>query len=553
MAKQEEIIKRKQGNQANQANQAKQSNQSSPISLKKKKSFQLKKSPEIKKTPPAVPISENKEQSLGEIDSYNFLSNNMPITVRIYKKKSEFVPVYSVSISSISPQTAIVLEKIREELISAVNLGITDIAADKKTGEVETSFMETIEILIKKYFPDVDSKQTEVLIAYLIMKSLGMGQVEILKDDDKLEEIAINSSEEPIWVFHIKHGWLKTDITLENEEQIRHYASMIGRRIGRQITVLEPLLDAHLAEGDRANATLMPISTKGNTITLRKFARDPFTITHFLRFKTMSISAASLIWLAMQYELSALIGGGTSTGKTATLNVLATFIQPSQRIISIEDTRELRLPKFLHWVPMSTRLPNPEGKGAITMEDLLVNSLRMRPDRIIVGEVRRQREAETLFEAIHTGHSCYATFHSNTADETIRRLTNPPINVPVTMLPAISMIIMQYRNRRTGIRRTFQLAEITPESKANVILQYDAKKDILCSANRSKSLFDTLQLFTGYSPKETKASLSEKEKILKYLVKKNIDHVDDVGKVMAEYYTDKERLMKFVGQNKLLE
>ena len=309
-------------------------------------------------------------------------------------------------------------------------------------------------------------------------------------------------------------------------------------------------MDVSLNEVDSVDATTMPISTAGNTMTLRKFSRDPMTITHFLRFKTFSYEAASLIWLAMHYELSALIAGGTASGKTSTLNVLGTLFPPNQRIISIEDTREIRLPKYLHWVPLSTRLPNAEGKGAVSMEDLLVNSLRMRPDRILVGEVRRQREAETLFEAIHTGHSCYATFHANSAEETIRRLSNPPINVPLTMLPAISMIIMQFRNRRTGMRRTFQIAEITDEGRQNTIMQYNAKKDILLHQNKSKALMDTLQLYTGNTTSEIKGEMKEKENILKYLVKQGIDTVDGVGRIMAEYYTNKQNLLRFVKQNK---
>ena len=339
---------------------------------------------------------------------------------------------------------------------------------------------------------------------------------------------------------------------LESEEKTRHYATMIGRKVGRQITSLTPLLDAYLNEGDRVNATLMPISSKGNTITLRKVSRDPWTITKFMKFKTISPQAAALIWLGMQYELSALIAGGTASGKTAMLNVLANFLPPNQRIISIEDTREIELPRFLHWVPMSTREANTEGKGEISMEDLLVNSLRQRPDRIIVGEVRRQREAETLFEAIHTGHSVYATFHANNTAEAITRLTNPPIDIPKTMLPAISMLILQYRNRRTGLRRTFQISEIQPDATGNILMQYDPKEDVLKKANKSNSLMATLELFTGFTPQELNQLLKEKEHILKYLIDKDIDTINGVGRIMAEYYTDKENLMKSVNKNKIL-
>ena len=487
-----------------------------------------------------------------ELEVYEFVSKKIPVTITISKPADSFVPIYDVSISSIGKTTELVLEKIRQELIKQVNLGIVDIIDSKKTDLIEDRFKETIMVLVAKYFPDVDETTNDFMISYLIQKSLGMGNIEILMDDDNLEEIAINSSTSPVWCYHKKHGWLKTNITVPKEDTTRHYATMIGRKVGRQITVLEPLLDAHLNEGDRVNATLMPISTNGNTITLRKFSRDPMTISHFLKFGTFSYQAASLIWLAMHYELSALIAGGTASGKTSTLNVLGALFPPNQRIISIEDTREIRLPKYLHWVPFSTRQPNAEGKGSISMEDLLINSLRMRPDRILVGEVRRQREAETLFEAIHTGHSCYATFHANNAEETVRRLTNPPINVPSTMLPAISMVIMQFRNRRTGMRRTFQVAEITEDGKANTLLQYNAKKDVLEDKNKSKSLMDTLRLYTGNSDKEIKLEMKEKESVLKYLVKQKIETVDTVGKVMAEYYTNKDKLMKIVKLNKKL-
>lgn len=484
------------------------------------------------------------------IDSYEFSCNNMPITTKICDKKGEYVQCYEISISSIGATTEMVLEKIREELVRKVNLGIIDITDPKRKTIIEEKFSETIRELIIKYFPEADEKTIGFLTSYLIQKSLGMGEIEILNHDKMLEEVVINSSDEPVWVYHRKYGWLKTNIYVKDEDKTRHYATMIGRKVGRQITVLTPLLDASLDEGDRVNATLNPISTKGNTLTLRRFSRDPLTITHFIESNTISLGAAAMTWLGIQFELSAIIAGGTASGKTSTLNVLGTFFPPNQRIISIEDTRELNLPKYLHWVPMSTRLPNPEGKGEITMGDLLINSLRMRPDRILVGEVRRQQEAETLFEAIHTGHSCYATFHANNVEETIKRLTNEPINVPKIMLPAVSMIMVQFRNRRTNMRRTFQIAEILPDSEPNVLMQYDAKKDVLGNVNKSKSLMDTLQLYTGYSQQEIMNILKEKENILKYLVKQQIKTVNGVGRIVAEYYTDKDNLMKFVRKNK---
>ena len=494
----------------------------------------------------------SKKDYLKLIATYNFVSDTIPITISIYRKKGEFVSIYDVSISSIRKPTELMLEKIREELTAQVSLGMIDIMTTKDTGIVEQRFIEAIATLVNRHFPDADEKTTNFLKSYLMQKSLGLGSIEILMDDTNLEEIAINSAGEPVWVYHVKFGWLKSNIMLANEDQIRHYATMIGRKVGRQLTILEPLMDAHLRGGDRVNATLEPISALGNTITLRKFAAKPWTITDFIKDGTISTEAAALIWLGVQYELSTLIAGGTATGKTSMLNVVANFFPPNQRIISIEDTREIQLPKFLHWIPMVTRLPNPEGKGEVSMLDLLVNSLRMRPDRVIVGEIRRKREAEVLFEAIHTGHSVYATVHANDTRETVTRLTNPPIEIPKTMLPAISMLVVQYRNRRTGVRKTFQIAEILDNSEPNVLVQLDIRSGALKKIAESKALLSTIEMFTGFTRNELNNSLKEKEEVLKWLVKNNIDTVNSVGRAMAEYYTNTDDLMENVRKNKVL-
>lgn len=494
------------------------------------------------------------------IDEYTYYSGEIPIKVIILKEHNSFVPTYKVEISLISDATEILLERIRHELIRRVNLGIADITDIKKTDVVEEKFEKLIHILIDKYFPDSDDETTKFLSTYLKMKTIGLGTLELIMNDENLEEIVINQAKEPVWIYHKKHGWLKTTVHLKDEEQIKHYASIIGRKVGRQINVANPLLDAHLTGGDRVNATLTPVSTAGNTITIRKFSKDPWTITKFLRLGTITPEATALIWSAIQYEMSAIIAGGTASGKTSALNVFSCFFPPNQRVISIEDTREITLPKYLHWVPLNTLLPNAENKGEISMGDLLVNSLRMRPDRILVGEVRRKKETETLFEAIHTGHSVYATFHANNAKEVIDRLTNPPLDVPKIMLPAISLIVVQFRNRRTGKRRTFQIAEITPEGNSHILMQYNAKKDMLETKKRDQveefirstdksHFFEAIKTFTGMTTKEINDEQKEKVQVLKYLVKNNIESVDEVGRVIAEYYTNKENLMKYVKNN----
>jgi flagellar protein FlaI len=453
------------------------------------------------------------------IDRYTITVNNIVVDISIYAEENKPVPEYTVSITNISDATKIILEKIRQEFISKMSLEEIENLEQNELINIRQRFKGEIKKLIQKYFPKADDRTTNMLINYLIEENLGLGKIEILLQDPSLEEIVINNHTEPVWVYHRKHGWLITNIKIITEDRIRHFATMIGRDVGKEITNLNPLMDAHLMTGDRVNATLTPISTKGNTITIRKFSQDPWTITKFVKDNVLTYEAAAMIWLAVQNELSIIISGGTGSGKTSMLNVISNFFPPNQRIISIEDTRELTLPDNLHWVPMETRLANPEGKGAVGMLDLLVNSLRMRPDRIIVGEIRRKKEAEVLLEAMHTGHSVYATMHANTAEEVVMRLTNPPIEIPKPMIASLSMIVIQNRNRRTGKRRTLQLAEITPTGDAKVIMRLNVAK-----------------LYTGMSDEEIVNDIKEKVKILKWMVRKEIHEVNSIGLVIAKYY-----------------
>jgi len=484
---------------------------------------------------------DNKFTNTRLLDKYIINANNINIDIEILSKEEKSVPIYIVSITNISDTTKIVLEKIREEFIS--KLGIEELEHSKEDiDNLRIKFTHSITKLIDKYFPQSDEKTKATLINYLLEENLGLGKIEILLKDSNLEEVVINNHSEPVWVYHKKFGWLETNIKMHTEARIRHYATMIGRDVNKEITMLNPLMDAHLLNGDRVNATLVPISTKGNTITIRRFAEDPWTITKFIEGGTISISAAALIWLGIQNELSMMIAGGTGSGKTSMLNVITNFFPPNQRIISIEDTRELQLPKDLHWVPMETRLPNPEGKGGVTMLDLLVNSLRMRPDRIVVGEIRRKEEAQVLMEAMHTGHSVYATIHANNAEETITRLTNPPIEIPKPMLASLSLILVQNRNRRTGKRRTLQIAEVDSKGDARILMQLNAQKDVLEKVEESENLIKTISLYTGMSKEQIVADLKQKQAILSWMLRNNIHDINQIGSIMAKYYTGRLKI-----------
>ncbi len=497
-------------------------------------------------------VSQHYEGKL--LNEYDITSERIPLNVKIIKPTGGYTPVYDVYLPDIGEGTRLVLEKVRTEITGEVGIRGREVLDLQLQKRVEEKFRTSTISKLNKYIPGIKSDTRDVLIDYLIDDMLGLGKLELLIADDGLEEIVINSAHEPIWVYHKMHGWLKSNLMVKSDAQIADYANAIGRRAERQINTLNPLMDAHLATGERVNATLNPISTDGNTITIRKFSRRPWTITDFLANNTLDYSIGALLWSAMQYELNLIVAGGTASGKTSMLNSLTPFLPANHRVISIEDTRELRLPNYLHWVPTITRQPNPEGKGGVSMLDLMVNSLRMRPDRVIVGEIRRHDEAEVLFEAMHTGHSVYSTLHANTADEVRRRLVTPPLAIPETLLESLHLVIVQFRHRKRGIRRTLELAEVLPSAEGKVSLRnlykWRAGMDSFGKVKDSVRVIPEIQLFTGMTESEITDELKTKENVLKWMVKQNLKDTDVIGKVISEYYTNENRVVEAVKKNK---
>jgi flagellar protein FlaI len=513
----------------------------------------LEKTKETKADPPDSDEMAQGRPKVSLLAAYAFSSEGLPVEVKIFRK-SDFVPRYEITIPGIAEGTKLILEtKLKGELVTEVKLDISEILDPKRYEDVKLKFLEAAKRILQRNFPSLPEEKKDVLAVYLLQKTLGLGELEALLSDEQLEEVVVNNAREPVWIYHKKFGWCKTNIMMKNEELVYDYASTIARKVGRQINVLNPTLDAHLPTGDRVNATLFPISSFGNTITIRKFSRNPWTITSFIKSKTVTSDVAALIWLCMQNELSLLVSGGTGSGKTSFLNAMAGLIPANQRIITIEDTRELTLPSFLHWVPMTVREANPEGKGEVTMLDLMVNALRQRPDRILVGEIRRQREAEVMFEAMHTGHSVYATLHADNADQTISRLTNPPINIPPQMLDVLSGIVVTFRHRRFNIRRVLEFAEVNKEGKANVTHRWDIKGDKMKGVGRMTTLVNTLSLYAGMDEKEIGQDVDEKVEILDWMVKKNYDSVDQVGEIVSNYYINPEDIMDAVRKGKSWE
>ncbi len=496
-------------------------------------------------------VTVTQEKFDGEtIDAYTIKIDGASADIKIIK--NEIGTKYIVNIPKISIATSALLNDIREELIAITSVSMQELIDPKAFASIKKKFKEEAAKLIEKKIPTIKEETESFLVGTLMQEMLGIGKIEYLINDPNLEEIVIVSAKEPIKVYSKKYGWLSTNIILEREEITINYSNIIARRVGRQITVLSPLLDAHLVTGDRVNAVLYPINTKGNTIVIRKFARDPYTIIDLINNKTCDLETSALLWLAIEYEMNVIISGGTASGKTVLLNACMPFIPPNQRIISIEDTKELALPEFLYWTPLVTRLPNAEGKGSVSMLDLLINSLRMRPDRIILGEMRKHEEAMVLFEAMHTGHSVYATLHADSAAETISRLVHPPLDIPANLLQAIHLNVVMFRDRRRGIRRILQIAEIEVEgetAKANTLYRWSPESDKLVKHSKSSRFFEEISRHTSMTEEEINKELNLKKKILSWMIDHKIRKLEDLGKTMNLYYQNKDLLLKKISKN----
>ena len=490
------------------------------------------------------------------IEEYIYDVDGVPTKAIILNPPSDIMRTYFLDIPKIGDGTQHLLKRVIRELAVNLSAKLEDVSDPVKAMTVREVFRSRAVEAIKKQLPVTD-EQSIVLAGMALHRVYGIDEMELILGDDLIEEICVNSAGKPVVVYHRKFGWLKTNFIIPNEEDVFDYSARIGRRVGKDITNLNPMMDARLISGDRVMASMYPISMQGNTITIRKFARDPWTIVDFMHpsYGTISPEISAFLWMSIQYELSIMVAGGTASGKTSMLNSLCAFVPPGQRIISIEDTREIQLPSHLdlNWIQLTTRDKNPDGLGEVTMLDLIVSSLRMRPDRIIVGEIRDRDEAEVLFEAMHTGHSVYSTMHADTCQHVKRRVTEPPIGIPEAELEALQIIVTQYRDRMHGIRKTFEIAEVMPGTnerklELNYLFRWRVKSDTFEKIDKSSRVFNDINMYTGMTISEMEEDLKEKQKILEWMVAKGIRNVNDVGRVMNLYYTDIDDLMKAVNK-----
>jgi pilus assembly protein CpaF len=343
-----------------------------------------------------------------------------------------------------------------------------------------TVVRRTIEAMFPKVVEEENAamSRTErvLLLEQVLAEILGLGPIEPLLKDDTVTEIMVNG---PRRIYVERAGKIeKTEYVFENEEHLQRIIDRIVAPLGRRVDESSPMVDARLADGSRVNVTIPPISLIGPVLTIRKFSRIPFTDADLQTFGTITPEFVQLSRAAVEARLNMIISGGTGSGKTTLLNVLSQYIPSRERIVTIEDAAELQL-KQEHVVTLEARPPNIEGKGQVTIRDLVINALRMRPDRIVVGEARGG-EALDMLQAMNTGHDgSLSTLHANTARDALRRLETMvlmsgmdlPLRAVREQISSAIDCIIHLDRMSDGSRRVVQMAEVQGMEGEVVVMQ----------------------------------------------------------------------------------
>ncbi len=392
------------------------------------------------------------------------------------------------------------------------------------------------------------------IMYYIERDVIGFGPIDPLMRDPYIEDISCNGVGVPVYVWHRKYESLPTNIVFTSHDELDEYVLRLAHISGKHISTAFPILDAILPGGHRLAATFKKeVSTKGSTFTIRKFREQPVTIAEMIRRNTLTAEMAAYLWIAMENKLTAMVMGVTGSGKTTTLNALATLFRPTIKVVTIEDTPELKIP-LENWVQLVARPSYGVGTekiGEVTLFDLVKVSLRYRPDVIIVGEVRGE-EAYVLFQAIATGHGGLTTLHAESVEAAVKRLTSPPMNIPPGYIPLMNLAIIIKRVRiRTPEnpqgrieRRITDLYEILDYGNYKRVARWDAFTDTFETFFQESEMLRRIGMQIGMTHEELLAELEKRAKVLQWMAEKGVNTVEEVAKIVQSYYSRPDEVYK---------
>lgn len=464
---------------------------------------------------------------------------------------------YDVLEPKLTEEEVKLFKKISDALIELVEVGLTTI---KETTTAIEYLQKQVTKILKEFGLTLDPNQYIKIMYYIYRNFVGYNEIDAFLQDPNIEDISCDGINTPLYIVHRKYGSLKTNVSFESLDNLRQFVVKLAERSGRYVSYAEPILDGTLPDGSRVAATLAgDVATRGPTFTIRKFSEKPFSPVEQIELNTASPEILAYLWYLVEHGASMLIVGGVATGKTSFLNTISMFIPPESKIVSIEDTREIRLPHE-HWIPGLARvgfgIPMPTGEkyGEVTLFDLLKESFRQNPDYVIVGEVRGN-ETYVMFQGMSSGHPSISTFHAGSVDTVIKRLTTPPIELSPTLLESLDVIAVMTHAKEKGkaARRIKELVEIvsvdpkTEEVKTNIIFRWNPITDGYEKINDSIKI-EKFVTAKGGRIEDALAEIERRKRILEWLFKKGIKDYAEVTKIMARYYKEPGKVLEMVGE-----
>jgi flagellar protein FlaI len=458
----------------------------------------------------------------------------------IYFDRSTYDIVYEI----IEPKLTENEEKIYKNIIFYIEkLLYIKLSEINNLNDVINYLQRLYDFVLKDLGIELGQSSYEKIFYYIFRDLYGYNKVDSLLRDPLIEDIECSGPGYPIFIVHRYFGNLRTNIIL-NDKEIRDLIEKFALRAGKHISYAEPILDATLPDGSRVNATYsQEITTHGPTFTIRKFREIPWTPIELIRLGSATPEIFAYLWLAVEFRKNIIIIGGTASGKTTMLNAISMFIPPSARIVSIEDTREIRL-YHSNWIPSVVKYSSDKNRE-IDMFELLRMSFRQRPDYVIVGEVRGE-EAYVMFQGMASGHSSLSTMHAENTRALISRLTTPPINLSPTLIELLNVVvIMQHDNfLGTNLRRVKEINEIVKYNKFNIAYKWNPfKREYL--ENPKKYLFRLIENEFGIKYKELYEEYLTRSKLLYRLSELNISDFQTFSKIVQMYYYNKENVLKY--------
>ena len=433
-------------------------------------------------------------------------------------------------------------------------------STEKDETETKENFFSKLNFLNKntEELPaeeQINEESKDKIYYHLFRDFLGYDRIDILMQDDSIEDISCDGSETPIFLFHRKYEAIETNIFFDDDLELNSFLIRLCQISGKQISIYSPIVDGKLPDGSRLQATLARTVTRGSTFTIRKFKEEPLTPIDLINYNSISIDMAAYFWMTIENGASILFCGGTASGKTTALNALLLFVPANHKIISIEDTREVNIP-HKNWIAGTTRKgfstsdQDKTGKD-IDMFDLIRAALRQRPRVIIVGEVRG-KEAYSLFQAMSTGHTAYATVHASDIHTLIQRLENPPIALPRALLTSLDIIVFQnaVTISKKMVRRMTSVTEIIKlDSDTNQLIfmapyTWAGKTDDRFKAGSGSKILNKIKSQNDWTDEDLQEELNRRKTILQWMQTQDIHDYKEFGRIINDYNKKPEETLK---------